>query len=194
MSDDTFDPEVRILLDELIAQYPLVGHVRISAIALGDHALAITGKNSVLLNADQWTPEVLARHEKEWDGLVVDSSKRGVVTHEFGHVYFHTMQDIIGFHEAIAIVYRHAGIENENQGIWNYRTVSPYGQENSSEFIAEAFAAYHFGRASADNEICRSGLSIAYDMWSELENTARNILAARAEAAPDLGHQNQRTQ
>lgn len=156
----------RTTLNELTSRYPIAGHVRISYVNWSDHdAVAWASNSQVNINRAHWNPKTLVEYQKHWEGLVVDSSPRGVLVHEFGHVLMKAIAAKIGLLEAWEIVYRHAGIENENQPI-AAAPVSPYAQENASEFNAETFAAQHEGRCAANYG--GKGLAVARALWQEL--------------------------
>lgn len=140
--------------------------VRVEEIAYreGTDILANAGRDSIDINSNKWTPEFFAQHEKEWDGLSVDPSPQGILTHETGHLLFariaNTGKSEFKQAEALATQYYNS----------DKLMPSAYAGENSHEWAAEAFVAFHEGRISesVDSAKNKEGLAHATEFWNKL--------------------------
>jgi hypothetical protein len=172
-------------IDKLSEQYPIakrggrfgtegphrveVRHDDIQSDALGSHR-----GGHVYLSPAMWNEEFLTKHAKEWEGLVNDSSPEGILTHEFGHMLSHALEEAIDPVTVWNIVRQHLGVgANENMSIRNDQT-SPYGQDNVFEFVAEAFTAFHNGKLSVGpgHEWADRLTKTQKGVWQELLNYA----------------------
>lgn len=180
---ETLDPEVAIrirrTLDDLSSAYPAVGHVRVSVDDYGDCGwMAIAARGLVIINRPYWTPDYLAANEREWDGMVVDSTPEGIIRHEFGHVAFRAAEDLLGAEEANERAMAGAGTDRWDCIGDGVVAASPFGQENVSEWLAEGFSAYDLGRASM-GVFSDAALAAAREFWTPLMEDMRAQRTAR---------------
>lgn len=153
-------------VDDLVEQFPEVGEVKVTLYDNpGMEAIAFAGKNNINLLKANWIPEKLQRFEKEWQGLVVDPTPKGILVHEFGHVAIKQLSEKHGLEKVWDISRKYANIPDERVGISNARSPSPYGSENLSEFQAETFVAFYRQRTESG---AFETQSIANAMWKEL--------------------------
>jgi len=189
------------LVDEIAQQYGL-DPVEVRMNDLGtDHALGTAGgRTHINLNEKFFTPENLAKWAKEWHGMTVGADKddpqataEAVILHELGHVMMHQIegQSPQGTSRSKAVqahtkhwraVQDLAEEYHAKQNGGNVWPVSVYGQENPSEFAAEAFAAAHLGQvAKSGTEAQRQqALDHAKEFWQKL----RALKQPQAAAAP----------
>ena len=129
--------------------------------------LARAGRDSISINTDHWNPERLAQYRKEWDGLVVDSSPAGTITHELGHAAFAQINQH-HFHRAEALAQKYYDASNGVEG--GPPPPSAYAQENSHEWAAEAFCAMDAGHTDGlgPQEQQDKALAHAQEFWREM--------------------------
>ncbi len=173
-------------IEKLQKQFPELNkfEVQLGEWMEGTDVHATKGLYDMTLNPGMWkNPEKLKAHEKEWNGLIVDSSIEGVVTHEMGHVLGNRILRAIGADAYNAILARHL----EDLGnIASGESASVYGQENTSEFEAEAFVAMVTGKAEA-GAFSEQGLKTARSYWADLLQAVRGMeKALPRRTQPDL--------
>ena len=176
------------LIDRLSAQYPMAakdGRVEVRPDDIGgDHAIGQHRGGHVYLTPKYWNKEFLDKHNKEFEGIVNDASTEGIVTHEFGHLLHHKIDQLVDPVTVANIIYKHLGHDGGNLEIGNDQT-SPYGQENVFEFVAEAFTAFHNGKLGGvgpDHPFYEKSMRTQTGLWQELLATAAG---KRLPATPD---------
>ena len=97
-------------------------------------SMAFAGNTGFVINTAHFTEEGLKKYQKEWDGAVVDTSLRGIVTHELGHYLIRVAERKVSFSKF------HRNIESIVSD--NAFNASAYAQEGSHEAYAEAFVAH----------------------------------------------------
>lgn len=178
------EDKIKSVLEDLSRKYPPLGDIKIRTHEGGD-ALAMNGgkgldgRHSVSFDTALWSdPKFLAKNAKEWDGLVVDSSPEGTITHEIGHVLYQIIEARIGLKAAGKIVEDAFGVSDWRGGASiGAEAASPYGQEDLREATAEAFVSHHLNRASHPGPLADVAIKTSHALWDKL-------LAAYAEAKP----------
>jgi hypothetical protein len=147
-------------MDQLAEDYsPLIDSpIKVEMRDLGDREFVLAGDGKLILNARQWHPDQLAAHEREWKGLMVDSSADGTLLHQFGHILMQELRTAHGPDVVDAIVARYADKD----------AVSPYAMDSREQFEAESFVAMHTGRCLGSGPTATQALANAQAMWEEL--------------------------
>lgn len=132
---------VKRVVDELNANYG--DHVKFIKPSSLDPETGPMGHKSIdtiYLNAKKATdPAYMTHHAKEWNGLRVDASLEGIVTHEYGHVVF-------GHARSYNIDRFNAEVSPISSDLGDGSLTTPYGMEDSAEKEAESFATVQAGR------------------------------------------------
>jgi hypothetical protein len=150
--------------DGIVKKYGMTP-VKVSEMdGVGD-ILAFAGRDGITINSDHWTPERIAKYEKEWTGLAVDATPEGVLTHELGHAAFAQINQH-HFRRAEDLAQK---FYDESNGT-DIFPPSPYAQENSHEWAAEAFNAVHLGRVADIGPKEKQAESLAHcqKFWEEM--------------------------
>lgn len=176
----SIDPELKLsantraaiedTMHKLSARYPSLAGVRVRAgdWLEGSETLATKSKDAVILNASKWADEAfIAKYAKDWDGCLIDPSPGGVIAHECGHILDGQLLEKLGSRKYNNFL-KKQGIDV--QAIGNEQT-TPYGMENSFEFMAESFAAYHaqHGAPGAHKDIAAAQLATANRLWTAID-------------------------
>lgn len=133
--DPGIQARIRKVAEDLLADYPMVEKFKIGGWD-DDHSLAIATGAGMLISNKHWNAKRLAEYQKEWDGLQVDPSPEGIVTHEFGHFLAKQADKTNGGKNFKKV---RLGMKEMHESDMQYKPPSVYGQENDSEFQAEAF-------------------------------------------------------
>ena len=154
----------------------------------GDFAIGTSGgPGAVNLNTQFFTPERVAKYGKEWDGMTVGASRddpqktaESIIAHEIGHSAVGQIlgQGPVGTKRSKAVkewmarwqhiqdvIQKHYDAQHTEGG----SAISAYGQEDTSEFAAEAFAALRLGPTThgwPENEA--KAMANAKSLWDEL--------------------------
>lgn len=168
---DNIAKEIRRAMQDLCREFPTLSHIHIRPQDVHNEFAMVTKSNtSVYVNEKLFSDEHLAKHAKEWDGLLVLPTAYGIIVHECGHILDGQLMAKMGARKYNKWLDR--WIE-DRVGIWNTHT-TPYGQESPFEFMAETFSV-HFLRHTANGahvDFQASHLKIADEIWTE----ARQIL------------------
>ncbi len=177
------------LTDSIVKQYGL-HPIKVEMNDLGgDFAIGTAGGHThINLNKKFFTPENMAKFAKEWEGMNVGSvaddpqkTAAGIILHEIGHVVMHQVQGqppegtrrnkkVREYYDRWQKVEDLAFKHYDRQHNGEYAAVSPYGQDDSHEFAAEAFVAQHLGATSkgAHPDFAEKGLANSKMFWDEM--------------------------
>lgn len=158
-------------MTKLSGDYPSIAHVNV---AYGDPdwlrgALATKSNTVVYLNEEYWTDlEKFAKVAKDWHEARVTTDFAGVIIHEVGHILTSQVLTKLGARKFNALLEKYLGAGNFDS-IPNWVSPSAYGQENVSEFTAEAFASFYLGRHAMEspNELNLQAVTACRELWTE---------------------------
>jgi hypothetical protein len=151
-------------VNNIVQQYLPELHIRMKSVKdFNNITLAMASNDSVTINEDVWNEDTFTKYEKEWNGLVVDPTPAGTLTHEVGHAVFLHIRNAIGFRKGENIAEKYFKAEGEFPP-------SPYGGENSHEWAAEAFGALVAGHTVELGSREQQEKSLAHVMrfWDEM--------------------------
>ena len=159
-------------MQALAAAYPSLAHINVTSgdWMVGTDILASKSKTTLQLNPSVWNPARLAAHADEWTGLMVEPSVPGIVVHEMGHILDGQARDVLGIDAYTELVHRYnPDAYTAREAISLEIAPSIYGQEESGEYMAEAFAAHWFDKAADGYPLQWGGLRTSHALWDELD-------------------------
>jgi hypothetical protein len=167
---DAVREEIHDIMNKLSADFPTLAHINIEA---GDpewmeNILATKSLTALYLNAHYFQdPEKLRVHFENWKGLQVEPTLTGTIIHECGHILANQVLQKAGARKFNNVLKKHLSDLN---GIWNYESPSSYGQENTSEFLAEAFVAHYLGKHAWDpiGEFGTMSMATSNAVWTAM--------------------------
>lgn len=163
------EEEIRGIMNKLCADFPTLAHVyvREGDPEIMENVLATKDLKSLILNGHYFKdPDKMKAHFETWRGLQVETTLVGTIIHECGHILANQAlrNKPRKFNQLLKLHLR------DVSSISNDESPSPYGQENSSEFLAEAFTAHYLGHTSADqhHEFAQSSMSVCNAIWTDM--------------------------
>lgn len=159
---------VQVTMNKLASDYPSLKAIDVKEgdPTIMENILATKSATAVYLNPHYWMDKgKLKKHQEEWHEAVVDSSIAGVLIHEVGHILDGQVLRKLGSKKYNALIGKYL---RDFSGIWNDESPSAYGQENVSEFMAEAFSAYYLNKMLFNNDIGRKSFENCKALWTEM--------------------------
>ncbi len=169
----TIGKRVAAVMDKLRGDFPELADVQVkmgSPEVMGDEIHSTKNLKALYLNPNVWlNPKKLETHAKEWDGLLIDSSVEGIITHEMGHVLANRVLRAIGADKFNELRFKHL---KDPGSIAMTESPSVYGQEHPSEFEAEAFVALVQNRA-VKSKFADEALKTSKAFWKDMLDATR---------------------
>jgi hypothetical protein len=159
-------PKIAKVIQAVQKRVPELAGVKVEATDQMHESIHASKSNTMLrLNRSSWTEQGLDAYRKDWEGITVDADVEGVVMHELGHMLAGRVMGVVGADKVNEIHDRYIS-ERDNPG--SEEAPSVYGQENSSEFAAEAFVAYLTGKTATNPEWHDSALANSRGFWEAM--------------------------
>lgn len=163
------EDEIRGIMNKLCVDFPSLSHVyvREGDPEIMENTLATKDLKSLILNAHYFRdPEKMRVHFEMWHGLQVEPTLVGTIIHECGHILANQAlrNKPRKFNQLLK-----THLEDLSS-IGNYESPSPYGQENTSEFLAEAFTAHYLGHGAADKhpDLELPSMAVCNAIWMDM--------------------------